>query len=167
MRDPKKTEGLNEYEAEFLRGIDERHWAVTRVGPGPKDPQDAPRYAYTTGLYLRFRHPEILIYGLPFDSMLEVLNTIGNQAKAGKTYNVGIPYKDIFEGRRCQFKPVDRAYYRERLAASNWFYQSDKYPTLQLFWPDNAGLFPWERGCEDIVADAQPLLFRGVTTDQP
>ena len=161
MRDPKNTEGLTSYEAEFLQGIENSYWAVTQVGSPTNE--DEPRFVYTTGLYYRFRHPELLIYGLPFDSMLEVLRTLGNQIKSGKTYGVGVPYKDIFEGRPCRFQPVERIYYRDRLAASNWFYQSDRYPTLQVFWSDNAGLFPWERGCDDVVADAQPLLFRTVT----
>jgi hypothetical protein len=156
MRDLKDTTGLSAQEVQFLQGIDQYYWAVTKVG---ESSEDSHRFAYTTGLYFRFRHPELLIYGLPFDSMLQVLNTLANQIRAGKTYNVGIPYKDIFEGRRCRFQPVDKIYYRDRLGAANWFYQSDKYPTLQVFWPDNAGLFPWEKGCDAAVRNLQPQLF--------
>ena len=63
MRDPKNTVGLTSYEAEFLQGIDQSYWAVTQVGSPTNE--DEPRYVYTTGLYHRFRHPELLIYGLP------------------------------------------------------------------------------------------------------
>ena len=158
MRDPKNTEGLSADEVQFVQGIQQYDYAVTKVGV--KGDEEGARFAYSTGLYFRFRHPELLIYGLPFDSMLQVIDTLAYQVRAGKTYSVGIPYKDIFEERRCRFQPVDKIYYRDRLGASNWFYESDKYPTLQIFWPDNAGLFPWDKGCDPAVRDAQPQLFR-------
>jgi hypothetical protein len=158
MRDPKNTQGLTDYEAQFLQGIEQYDWAVTKVGT-PED-EEGPRFVYTTGLYYRFRHPEILIYGLPYDSMLQVVNDIGSKVRASYVFQVGLSYPDIFEGRRCQFQPVDKIYYRDRLAAANWFYESEKYPTLQLFWPDDAGLFPWDKSCNPIVRNAQPQLFR-------
>jgi hypothetical protein len=158
MRDPTKTAGLPPAEVEFLTGIDQCSWAVTKVVPPEGEP--GYRFAYTTGLFFRFRHPELLIYGLPAESMLQTLNTLGNQIRLGKSYGVGIAYKDIFEDRRCQFQPVDNMFYKDRLAASNWFYEGMKYPTLQCYWPDQANRFPWETGCDATVAASQPILFR-------
>jgi hypothetical protein len=158
MRDPRDRAGLAPADARFLKVIEEHDWIVTTVAPRVNEEGNS--FAYSTGMYYRYRHPEILIFGLSCDTMHSVVNEIGGQVRLGKTFRADVSYPDIFQERLCQFRTVEKVHYREHLGWSTWFYEGQDYPTLQCFWPDNAGHFPWENGCATGVAACQPELFR-------
>jgi hypothetical protein len=44
---------------------------------------EGPGFAFTIGLYQRFRHPELLVFGLPLDTMHLMLNGAGEAGGAG------------------------------------------------------------------------------------
>ena len=63
-------------------------------------------WAYSTGLYYSYGHPEILMLNLQLDSMHEIINLIGASVKKGKTFEPGKPYADILERFNCSFQSV-------------------------------------------------------------
>jgi len=155
--DLKNTTGLNSADAKFLANIEQHGWVVTKVAPRVGDEGNC--FAYSTGLYLRFGQPEIVMFGLDLDTMHTIINSVGNQMKRGVNFVPDQAFGDLLERYPCQFRVVDKSNYAEHLGWSCWFYESHNYPALQCFWPDKNGYFPWQSECAAGVRELQPLLF--------
>jgi hypothetical protein len=156
--DPKKRDGLKKIDQDFLRIIDECDWHVMKVAPLAGEEGDL--WAYSTGLYYRFQHPEIIVFNQKFDLMHSMINTIGGRIRGGEKFEPGQGYSDIIGGYDCQFRPVHVSHHKEYVGWSIWFYDYDpaSFPVLQCFWPDKSGKFPWEPGCAQWAIECQPLL---------
>ena len=161
MLDPAKKNGLKPADSKFLANIEEYGWVVTTVAPRVGDEGDC--FAYSTGLYFRFGQPEIVMFGLSLERMHKIINIIGNQMKIGVNFVPDQNYADLLEQYFCQFKIVDKSQYKEHLGWSNWFYEGYDYPTLQCFWPDKLGYFPWQPECSPGVCELQPALFFSIS----
>ena len=91
---------------------------------------------------------------------MALVNEIEGQVKVGKKYSVEGKYGDILsDPYKCAFRFVQPKHYHDYLGYACWFYESDRFPTLQCYWSDKAGKFPWDGDCDQSVRDAQPLLF--------
>jgi hypothetical protein len=157
--DPKNLEAFDSKDAKFLEIIDKHGWHVMSVAPRVGEHGDV--FAYSTGLFLHFKHPEIILCGLDPDTSTRIINEIGRQVQSGKIFEIGQTYSDIFANDvKCQFRPTQLAVYGEYVCWSQWFYEGNEFPVWQCFWPDKHGLFPWEEGCHPDVVKAQPQLFR-------
>ena len=66
---------------------------------------------------------------------------------------------DVLNGYDVVIHPVDPSWYRDFFGAGLDFYQTPPLPITQLFWPDKAGLFPWEEGVDQHCRAVQPLLW--------
>jgi hypothetical protein len=161
MLDPKNREGLKPGDARFLEIIDEYEWHVMSVAPRV-DSEDAQEwFSYSTGLYMRFQHPEILICGLDADTGRGIINSIGDELKAGRKFDLDSDCAHIFaDGVKCRFRIVHPSQYAEYVGWAIWFYEREAFPLWQCFWPDDAGKFPWEEGCDPSVVELQPLLYK-------
>ena len=132
--------GLDENERSVLKRLERHGWFVNviaedRVGSG---------FAYSFGLYERFRHPEIIICGLPADTMQTLVNDVGQKVSDGVRYKSGDNARDLAEGRTCTFRDVNPVVYSETFTWAVWFYGNQEFPALQLFWPDKQDRFPWD-----------------------
>jgi hypothetical protein len=157
--DPKKREHLSRGDAKFREIIEKYGWHVMSVAPRTGSADKEEWFSYSTGLYLRFRQPEMIVLGLDSDTGARILNEIGEQMKRGRTFELGTDYHDIFANDvPCQFKPVHRTQYREYVCFSTWFYETTDFPVWQCLWPDRNGIYPWLQGCNQEVAQLQPLL---------
>jgi hypothetical protein len=155
--DPSKRDGLSPVDTKFLQIIEEFGWHVMTVAP--RVGEDGDVWAYSTGLYYSYDHPEIILFNLEADALTRIINTIGRCVKTGKKFEPGPAYADIFDNYPCSFRAVDSSQYKAYLGFSLWFYESSAFPILQCFWPDKAHRFPWEDVCADRVREAQPLLY--------
>ena len=157
-RDPKNRQDLNGPDAKFLETIDTYGWHVTKVVPNAGETGDV--FAYTTGLFFRFRQPEIIIFGLPLQTQHVILNEIGRQMRDGVIFSPDRSYADIFANEvKCYFRSVQKRHYHAHVGWARWFYEGDDFPLLQCFWPDKQGFFPWEESCHPEIAKLQPQLF--------
>ncbi len=146
---------LTEHERSVLGRLEATGWFVNMIAAD----DSGPGFAYSFGLYRTFQYPEIILFGLPEDVMHQLINDIGRQLRSGSPgYWDGSESSDLLEGYRCQFRRVVPGWYKTTLTWASWFYRSSDFPALQLFWPDKAGLFPWEQGCNERVRDLQPDL---------
>jgi len=167
MLDPKKKEGLSRGDAEFLRIVDEYGWHVMSVAPRVDSEEKQEWFSYSTGLYLRFQHPEILLCGLDSDTATHIINEIGNAVKEGRRFALDTDYTDIFANNiKCCFRVLHPSQYDEYVCFSQWFYESDEFPVWQCFWPDKKGNYPWERACHQSVAELQPLLYQSLGAER-
>jgi|SRR6267142_2218461 len=157
-RDPKQRDGLSEFEQEFLRIIDEHGWHVMSVVM--REGEEGIPWSYSTGIYYRFGHPEIIVFGETATLRLSMINAIGERVRDGERFEPGRGYAEIIGNFDCQFRPVDISHYKEYVGSSIWFYDRNpaSFPLLQCFFPDMEGRFPWEPGCAQWAIDTQPLL---------
>jgi len=150
--------GLSASDTKFLQDIQTHGWHVTRVFASKGEA--GPEWAFSTGLFQSFSHPEVVVFGLTLDVCMSIVNGIGLQVKAGKRFESVGEYGDILnEPYKCAFRLVQPTHYREYLGRALWFYEDDPFPTTQCFWPDKDGKFPWDESCNSVVRDGQPLLF--------
>ncbi|MGA9352382.1 MAG: DUF4262 domain-containing protein [Terriglobales bacterium] len=156
-RDPRLRDGLHPADGRFLSQIETHGWNVTTVFKS--EGESGPEWAYSTGLFYSYQHPEIAIFGLDLDNMHEIVNNIGDEVKKGNKFKAGAEYMEIFERIGCRFREVHLRHYEAYFGWAIWFYEEDAFPVLQCFWPDKHGKYPWEDGCSDFVRTAQPLLF--------
>ena len=155
---PSKRDGFSEADAEFLEIVEKYGWHVMTVAP--RVGEDGDLWAYSTGLYYSYGHPEVILFNLRTDTLPRIINTIGDSVKTGKRFEPCPTYADVFAAYQWSFRAVDSCHYREYVGYSLWFYESSDFPLLQCFWPDKSHRFPWEESCADWVRKAQPLLYQ-------
>lgn len=155
--DPKKLNGHNKFSQEFLKIIDEYGWFVMSVVPGEDDGGDA--WTFSTGLFYRYRHPEVIIFNGPAGIGHSMINALGDRVKAGEKFQPGKSYAHIIGDFDVQFRPMHPSHYLDWVYSACWFYDNDpnSFPMLQCFWPDMNGKFPWEPECADWAIEQQPL----------
>jgi len=153
-----EMKGLTAPDAKVLQDIQRVGWHVTGVFASKGE--EGPEWAFSIGLFHSFGHPEVIVFGLPFERSMDVVNVIGGQVKSGIHYDSERLYADILnDPYQCAFREVNRRYYREYVGYALWFYEDDPFPLLQCFWPDKEKLLPWDAGCNEYVRSVQPLLF--------
>lgn len=132
-------------------------WHVMAVGADTE--RMKPGFAYSIGLWHSFKHPEIIIFGLPYETMGHIINDIGSYVKAGTPIVTGQPYSDFIENYSIIFESVASYWRVEFLRFAEWFYGDDNsFSALQCFWPDKSGYFPWNAEFDDTLIRHQPLL---------
>jgi hypothetical protein len=119
-----------------------------------------PPFSFSIGLALNYGHAEIVIFGIDPSVASRIINTVRDQAAVGKKYVDGDLSSDILVGLNVCFLEVPLELYGEYLGTAIWFYQRSPrpFPCLQLVWPDRAGRFPWESGCDAGIRRDQPIL---------
>jgi hypothetical protein len=142
-------------EQKVLDDVAQHGWHVMKV----LEQSNSPGWAYSIGLYRTFNHPEIIVFGLNFDLMHSIINSVGNDVRSGKRCEDNRQYSELIEAYSCMFKTVNLVWYYPFLAYANWFYKGMDYPALQCIWPDKKSLYPWEAGFNPAWLPAQPLLF--------
>ena len=158
-----RCEGGEGSEQKLLDDVAKYGWHVMNV----LDDAESPGWSYSIGLYHTFGHAEILVFGLDFELMHSMINSIGEDIRSGKRFEVDQQYADLIESYSCTFKRVNPVWYEAFLGFATWFYEGEDYPVLQCFWPDFEAHFPWEASFNKDLSYAQPLLFhRDRTTAQ-
>ncbi len=115
-------------------------------------------FAYTVGLYSSYKHPELLVYGLPRETAHAVLSIAARAAADGNPLNLSEPTDELLEGYPCVFVQVPRDQYPEHVGCARWYYQGDDFPVQQIVWPSNAGHFPWQAEASPAFRAKQPVL---------
>jgi len=120
-----------------------------------------PGFVYTIGLFKKFRHAELICFGLKTDVMAAILNHACDLIKNGEMLVTNKSYTGFLEGYEVQFLSVDKEYYPNYVGYAGWFYDmSFDFPLLQLVWTDKQHKFPWEEGFNPDWKFKQPLLDR-------
>lgn len=120
-----------------------------------------PAFVYSIGLFQKFKHPEIICFGLNINVMAGIINHACDLIKKGDRLAINKPYSGFLEGYDIQFIPVEKTFYQNYLGYAGWFYDmSFDFPAIQLVWPDKLSKFPWQQGFNSDWEFKQPLLDR-------
>jgi hypothetical protein len=128
-------------------------WAVISI---PED-DEGPGYTFTVGLFHTFDLPELVFMGFNPTEAMNLLNAAVERLRGGQSFTAGSRVTDLMS---CQLAivPVDPRHHHEYLGYARWLYRKVAFPVLQLVWPDNEMVFPWEAGYDTRLFTRQRLL---------
>lgn len=152
--DPEK---LDEHERKFVANIREHGWFAVHVGADA----EGPGFAYTTGFWLKFGHPELIVFSLRGQIAQDVFWHLYHELEAGRRIPIGSESRDVFKNIPAVLLPVAQQHYRNHLGWSRWFYGGNGFECLQLVYPDRDGHFPWSSDAPVDIRAAQPDLTEG------
>lgn len=144
-----------------------RGWSVVSVAAAGARPP----YAFTVGLWHSFGSAEVAIFGREEAEMVGWLDMVGGEVEAGRVLHPGSGGPrdsgdgpdDFLEPLGAYPRPALASWHRHLFGTALAFYRGQPVPMLQLVWPDERGLLPWEPGCAADCLDAQPRLWERVT----
>ncbi|MGF1425847.1 DUF4262 domain-containing protein [Kitasatospora sp. LaBMicrA B282] len=140
--------------AESIRTYD---WHVQGVMSGGDLPGD---WSYSIGLWHTLRSPEVSFFGIPMQTGMQIVNTLGHRIRDGHPLEPDQWREDVLGGGvPVAIRPVHPSWYLSFFGAGIDFYQRPPWPVTQMFWPDKQGRFPWEEGVEETCRLLQPLLW--------
>jgi hypothetical protein len=150
---PKPEEEADET---LIRNVRERGCHILAVSPE----KGHPPFAFSIGLALNYGQAEIIIFGMAPSKAATIINIVRDDAAKGKKYVDGEVSSDILVNGKVCFIEVPLQLYDQYLGTAIWFYRKSPrpFPCLQLVWPDRAGRFPWETGCDADIKRDQPLV---------
>lgn len=120
----------------------------------------SPSFAYSIGLWQKFKHPELICFGLRTQTLHTIINDVADLVKDGQFIQAGKTYDNIFENSRTEFLHVDKRNLSDYFGTAIDFYNSKDFPAFQLVWTDRNNKFPWETDFEEDFIHKQPLLDR-------
>ncbi|HUQ98480.1 MAG TPA: DUF4262 domain-containing protein [Gemmatimonadaceae bacterium] len=144
---------MNEHEAQTLTDIDRFGWTVWRVSN-----DKGPDFAYSVGMFRSLDHPEILIFGMPLDTMHQLINDIGARVRQGARYSAGEVSSLFLDGYDVMFRAIPKFQYGGHLGWAKWLYGGEDFPALQMIYPDREGRWPWDSSVDHSFRDNQPVL---------
>ena len=147
---------LDKHEQNFVGNIREHGWFGTHVAD-----DTAPGFSYTTGFWLKFEAPELIVFSLRRDIAHDTFWHVYRELEAGKRFPIGEPIETVFTNGAVVFLKVSLHRYPDYLGWSRWFYGNDKFECVHLVFPDRNGHFPWARGTAEDFQRAQPDLTSG------
>lgn len=121
-----------------------------------------PSIAHTIGLWQKYQHPEIIIFGQPTPIMQYCLNETCNIIKTGESISLTKEYDNFFENGAVRFLLIDNSNFTDYMPYAFEYYKQQSCPVLQLIWTDKKQKFPWEEGFESEYLLQQPLLDRNM-----
>lgn len=142
---------LNQYSKQFISRIEEFGFTSTSVFA-----KEGPNYTYTTGFWQNHRHPELIVFGLDGSLSNELFWDCLRFIEDGRSFKSGEYVEEIFRDALGAFRAVSEAARAEYLHSSDWYYRSQPFEALQLFWPDQSGRFPWDDGVSEAFKADQP-----------
>jgi hypothetical protein len=152
-------EPADEHDRQLLASVASPGWHVVAV----EEDDEGPAFAYSVGLYHNFRHPEVILFGLPVRVMHQIVNRVGEQIKSGETFEHLDESAGVLDGYHVCFRTVERRHYRDYLGYARWFYQGDDFPALQCVWPDSSRRYPWHPAAGRAFLRRQAVLSDDAT----
>ncbi|MDC7694430.1 DUF4262 domain-containing protein [Asticcacaulis sp. DXS10W] len=156
------TERVTDYERKILRNVNEHGWFCVSVF----DPEDeSATFSYSVGFTETLGCPEFIIFGLNSGLMHSMLWEVFRQIRGGKMPADNEKWSNVLTGYECVSRTVHPTnIIRDYLNSAMWFWgdpnERGPLPAFQLVWPGvETRLFPWDKGCSEIVRKAQPPLY--------
>ena len=160
MKTRKRPIPTDDVERRIIADVDRFGWHVILVADDSEGTDEGFDFAYSVGLFEGFKHPELLVIGLPKQVAHEVLNLLGERVKKGERFANGDVVEDVIDGYAVTFVEVEQGHYADYVGCGVWFYTGSGFPLLQVVWPDKKKRYPWDKDASEGFCEAQPLLGR-------
>lgn len=145
--------------ANILKDIDEHGVHIAFVDTDGY----SPLFGYSIGLYKGFNHPELIIIGLPPESIGAIINGAKSKIENGTRYIQDVKYDGFLQSYPMQFIEVQLEHYQDYVGYAGWYNDNSfDFPVLQMVWPDKENHFPWDEDFNPKFKFQQPLLDRNV-----
>lgn len=118
--------------------VAEHGWMVQAVGASDSEPA----FCYTVGLS-DYDHPELILFGLPFETAAHLLNDLGERVRGAVTLADGMVLDDLLKGYSVYLMEVTNPDGHLTVAQA---YAEGPVKALQVVWPDTEHHFPWDPG---------------------
>lgn len=149
-------------ERSLRREIAARGWAWTQVNGG----EAGPPFGYSVGFDEAFGAPEMIVFSLPPQIARIAAERVGERLRAGEPgFAEGARWQGLVGEGACVWRHIHptqliddyfaAALSRRREGAG----ERRAFTACQLVWPDEGGLFPWERGCAFQTRAEQVPLY--------
>jgi hypothetical protein len=123
-----------------------------------------PPFVYTVGLMFTYNHPEAILFGQR-DTAAGIIASMVGLIRAGRRFDTVGEYDNVLVNAKIAVRPVHRTQHEFYLGYAMGYCRergrTGELQAVELFWPDQQGRFPFQRGCDENVWAAQPRL------DQP
>ncbi|GGA88289.1 hypothetical protein GCM10011521_28320 [Arenimonas soli] len=149
-----RTVGEDKSEQKLLDDIAEFGWHCVHILAEGEHVE----YSFTVGLFQSFRHPELIIFGLPAKVAHQILSIAAHEAKRGAPLDLSSTSDALLNGYSCCFAEVPISEYSDHVGFSRWYYQGNEFPLYQIIWPSRSGLFPWHPDAAEQFKIAQPVI---------
>ena len=152
---------------DIQRNIESVGWHMVVI---PEE-ANSPTIVYTIGLFESFSHPELIMMGMPYHPMLQILGAISNIIQQNKkVWEHGEQSKDFLQNDVpivfasvkskdyvTRFMQTGVQYY-EKYGKRNEAENDLLFPVMQILWPDEDQHFPHEAECKYSIKYKQPVL---------
>ena len=145
-----------ELEKQIEENINKHGWYVVLIN----ETNYLPSFGYTIGLWKNYQHPELICIGLKPETIHLLLNIAGEKVKNGETIRENFEYNDFLENYSTKFLKIEKSFLNDYFGYAIWFYKKNNFDAMQLVWPNEKNLFPWEINLLESQNFSQPLLDR-------
>jgi hypothetical protein len=128
-----------------------------------------PPFLYSIGLMKTLDHPEFIVFGLDKENAYALTSGLIDEIRGGRSfkdagvYTVTIGDDEHRVGMRVVHPTQHPLYLGFAMGFCRHIGRIGELQAMQVFWPDEAGRFPFEVGCDLGVFQLQPRLDIGLT----
>ena len=155
------TRCRNKFQADHLKFIEEEGVSILCVAPRTGDEDGGPSWTYSIGLWQQYQHPEVLIMGLDFEVSASLINWFNRSIRdEARRFNAGTSHDDVLNGDYvCYFEAIPQSSFCDWFAGASWFYDGDtEFEAVQMIWPDQNYLYPWQAAASESFKALQPII---------
>ncbi len=139
--------------------IETNGWALEPVAPDSETDPPTPSYAYTIGVPALVGFPEIAVFGLTPVAAKGLLGLVVDACRGGTQIPFGVELLGLLDNElRCLFAPVNLDEYGAFFRTAQSWYRGEPFDLAQLIYPDRNGFMPYERGFDQRLRFAQPIV---------
>jgi hypothetical protein len=145
---------VESYHAKTRAQIEDRGYYIQMVPYG----DDTPPLVYSVGLSFAGvpSYPEIAVCGMRPEQCLDLVGAIIDAMQTGRLALDGpVICGNIVEGLDVALRPLACESVQDKLGAINTFSNGASNRAYQMFYPDRAGKFGWDPGCDPQYAKLQ------------
>ncbi len=150
------------YEQKIAADVERVGWSAISIS------DVSPSFVYTVGLMFSLGHPELIVFGLA-DEGYNVLGAMVEDIRGGRSFASPGTYHGVLAQGSISTRPVHPSQHDPYLGYAMGYCRErgrlGELEAVQVFWPDRAGRFPFDRDCDEAVWAAQPRLDQQVWPD--
>jgi hypothetical protein len=144
----------DEPERIVLNNIAEYGWHCVNV----VEDDGQPPWSFTIGLYETYGFPELLVIGRSRATAHTMLKSIADDLELNHPPKLSDPDGHLLLGLKCHLVRVHPRYYSDYVGFARWFYRKRNFPLYQIIWPNNDGIYPWDKTASKAFKEWQLML---------